>query len=210
MSREWEDARATLVEACRRLAQAGLSPGSSGNVSVRVGDELVVTPTGSSLHRVSGPELAVVDLDGTLAAGAKPTKELPVHLAVYRARPDARAVVHLHAPFTTALSCLPPDESGFAPLPALTPYRVMRLGDVAVAPYAQPGSQQLGDGVGAVAGSHAVVLLANHGCVVAATTLEGAVDLAEELETAAQLTFLLRGLPHHELSDEQQSALRDR
>lgn len=210
MSLELDDARTALVQACHRLAQAGLSPGSSGNVSMRVGDELVVTPTGSSLHRVDEAGLAVATLAGGVTAGATPTKELPVHLAVYRARPDARAVVHLHSPFATALSCLPPDESGLAPLPALTPYRVMRLGDVAVAPYAAPGSQHLGDGVGAVAVSHPVVLLANHGSVVAATSLDGAVDLAEELETAAQLTFLLRGLPHLELSEEQQRALRDR
>lgn len=209
MNAALDGARTTLVEACRALAHAGLSPGSSGNLSVRVGDDLLVTSTGSSLRRVDEADLAVVRMGGEVAVGPHPTKELPVHLAVYRARPDARAVVHLHSPFATALSCLPPGDSGFAPLPALTPYRVMRLGDVAVAPYAQPGSQQLGEGVGALASRHAVMLLANHGCVVAATTLDAAVDLAEELETAAQLAFLLRDVPHLELSEEQQGDLRD-
>lgn len=203
------DARRSLIDACRRLASAGLSPGSSGNLSVRVGDRTLVTPTGSSLARVAADELAVVGVDGAVAAGATPTKELPVHLAVYRERADARAVVHLHSPFATALSCLPPND-GFAPLPPLTPYRVMRLGDVPVAPYAPPGSGELGNGVAALAAAHPVILLANHGSVIAAATLDGAVDLAEELETAAQLTLLLRGVPHLELSEDQQRELRPR
>ncbi|ONI72442.1 hypothetical protein BWI15_15065 [Kribbella sp. ALI-6-A] len=201
--------REQVVAACRHLAAAGLSPGSSGNVSVRVGDQVLITPTGSALRRVQAEDLAQVPVDGQTSNSApKPSKELPVHLAVYRQRPEATAVVHLHSPYATACACLPPDESGLAQLPPLTPYRVMRLGDVPLAPYAKPGSSELGDGVERLAVRHHVILLANHGSVVAGTSLDAAVELAEELETAAHLSLLLRDLPHVQLTPAQAAVLR--
>ena len=187
------DARAAVVRACRHLSAAGLSPGSSGNVSVRVGSRIIATPTGSSLRAVTEEQLAVTPADQEGAP--RPTKELPLHAAMYAAHPEAAAVVHLHSPFATAIACLPPTGDGFAQLPPLTPYRVMRLGDVPLVPYAAPGSAELASGVAAAAPGHAVLLLANHGPVVAAATLDAATDLAEELETAAQLTLLLRQAP---------------
>ena len=187
------EARAAIVRACRHLSAAGLSPGSSGNVSVRVGSRIIATPTGSSLRAVTEDELAATPADQEGAP--RPTKELPLHAAMYAAHPDATAVVHLHSPYATAIACLPPEDGGFAPLPPLTPYRVMRLGDVPVVPYAPPGSAELASGVAAAAPAHRVLLLANHGPVVAASTLDQAIDLAEELETAAQLTLLLKQAP---------------
>lgn len=194
MSGERESAaRSAIVRACRHLSAAGLSPGSSGNVSVRVGSRIVATPTGSSLRSVVEDELAATPADQEGAP--RPTKELPLHAAMYAAHPETTAVVHLHSPYATALACLPPDERGFAQLPPLTPYRVMRLGDVPLVPYAPPGSADLAAGVAAAADGHPVLLLANHGPVVAARTLDAAIDLAEELETAAQVTLLLRQAP---------------
>lgn len=186
-------ARAAIVRACRHLSAAGLSPGSSGNISVRVGSRIVATPTGSSLRSVAEHELAVTPAEQEGAP--RPTKELPLHAAMYAAHPEATAVIHLHSPLATAVACLPPDEHGFAPLPPFTPYRVMRLGDVPLVPYAPPGSAELAAGVASAAPGHPALLLANHGPVVAAATLEAAIDLAEELETAAHLTLLLRQTP---------------
>lgn len=189
----------TLVAAARHLAARGLSPGSSGNVSVRTPDGILVTPTGSSLSRVPAEELALVALDGTVLTG-RPSKEWPLHLAAYRADPDVGAVVHLHAPASTAIACLPPAEGGLADLPAYTPYRVMSLGDVPLLAYAVPGSPELGPPYGdAVAAGRRVALLANHGSIVAAGTLDRAVDLAEELEASAQLALTLRDLPARRL-----------
>jgi len=199
--------RERLVAACRQLAEAGLSPGSSGNVSLRAGERVLVTPTGSSLRRVAPEELALAGIDGAVEPGPAPTKELAMHLAVYRRRPEASAVVHLHSPAATAVSCLPVVE-GADPLPALTPYRVMRLGRVAVAPYAAPGTEALAAGVETRAEAHAVLLLAQHGSLVAAPSLEAAVELSEELEAAAQLTLLLRDLGARELDETQQRELR--
>lgn len=186
------EARAAVIRACRHLSAAGLSPGSSGNVSVRVGTRIIATPTGSSLRSVTEAELAVTPSD--TQGGPRPTKELPLHAAMYAAHPEATAVVHLHSPYATAIACLPPAD-GFAQLPPLTPYRVMRLGDVPLVPYAPPGSAELASGVAAAAPGHPALLLANHGPVVAGPTLDAAIDLVEELETAARLTLLLKQAP---------------
>ncbi|MGH1550200.1 class II aldolase/adducin family protein [Leifsonia poae] len=113
------EARAAIVRACRQLSAAGLSPGSSGNVSVRVGSRIIATPTGSSLRAVTEDEVAATPADQEGAP--RPTKELPLHAAMYAAHPDATAVVHLHSPYATAIACLPPADSGYAPLPRSLP-----------------------------------------------------------------------------------------
>jgi ribulose-5-phosphate 4-epimerase/fuculose-1-phosphate aldolase len=206
---EWPDAGA-VIDACRHLAAAALSPGSSGNVSVRAGDAVLMTPTGSALSRVTAEQLARVRIGATGAQveAGSPSKELPLHLAVYAARPDVAAIVHLHSPAATAIACLPADDSGNAALPPLTPYRVMRLGDVPLVPYAPPGSTALADGVAEAARRSPVMLLAQHGPMVAAATLTAATDLAEELETAAQVSLLLTGRRPTTLSAAESAQLR--
>jgi 3-dehydro-4-phosphotetronate decarboxylase len=181
-----------LVQACRAVASAGLSPGSSGNASVRAGDRILITPTGSSLRRVTTGDLAELALDGSHLSGPAPTKEWALHCAAYRSRPEARAVIHLHSRAATAVSCLacPP---GADPLPPYTPYRIRALGRVALVDYGPPGSNALADGVGRAAEGAHVMLLANHGSVVCATDLLRAVDLCEELEAAAELALTLHG-----------------
>lgn len=180
-----------LVAACRAVAAAGLSPGSSGNASVRVGDRILITPTGSSLRRVTPEQISVLAADGTHLEGPAPTKEWAMHLAAYRARPDAQAVIHLHSRAATAVSCLAPSEAD--PLPAYTPYRVRMLGRVELVSYSAPGSDALAAGVEAAASRNHCLLLANHGSVVCGPDLTRAVDLCEELEAAAELTLALHG-----------------
>lgn len=179
-----------LVAAARHLSSLGLSPGSSGNLSAIDGDTLVLTPTGSSLARVRTEDLAVVSLSGEVLTG-RPSKELPLHLAAYRARPDARAVVHLHSPAATAISCIEPE--GEHPLLPVTPYHAMRLGRVPLLAYAPPGSSELAAGVETAAGKSGALLLGNHGSVTVGGTLDAAVDLAEELEAASGLQLTLAG-----------------
>ena len=181
-----------LVDACRAVAAAGLSPGSSGNASVLVGDRILITPTGSSLRRVTADDLCALDLDGDHLAGPAPTKEWSLHVASYRARPDARAIIHLHSRAATAVSCLR-CEPGTDPLPPYTPYRIRTLGRVRLVDYAPPGSDALARGVGDAAADAHVMLLANHGSVVCAPDLGRAVDLCEELEAAAELALTLHG-----------------
>ena len=204
--------RDRVVAAARHLADRGLSPGGSGSLAVRVGDVLLVTPTGSSLRRVTADELALVPVAGPLPVdGPRPSKELGLHRAVLGARPELAAVVHLHAPFTFAVACLDPaggGPHGTGPIPPLTPYQLMRLGRLPVAPYAPPGSAELAAAVGELASGADVLLLANHGSVAAATELDRAVDLAEELEAAARLHVTLLGLSPCLLTPDQAAVLR--
>jgi ribulose-5-phosphate 4-epimerase/fuculose-1-phosphate aldolase len=197
MSHERE--RRAIVEAGRWLSDRGLAPGSSGNISLRLGGEWLMTPTGTALGRLDGPRLSRLDGSGEQADGDPPTKERPLHLAVYEARPETGAVVHLHSTWAVALACLQELESRPALAP-ITPYQVMRVHPIGIVPYARPGSAELAQLVRARAQDHAVLLLANHGPVVAAATLDEAVFAVEELEEVAKVHFLLDGRAVRELS----------
>lgn len=182
------------------LAAQGLARAGSGNISVRLADgRILISPTGEGLGTLRPDSLAVLDPEGRPLAGPAPSKEAPLHLAIYARRPQAGAVVHLHTPHATAWSMV----QGIDPadcLPPLTPYSVMRLGRVALVPFAVPGSALLGDWVRARAADHSAFLLANHGPVVSARSLKDAVFAAEELEETARLALLLANLPHQRLS----------
>ena len=208
--------RRSLVTIGRRLAASGLAHGTSGNASIRVADLVLLTPTGARLGALTDEDIAVVRLDGSPAAsvpgrtGPTATKEQPLHLAAYAARPDVAAVLHTHSPWATAVACLPPDAEGNAQLPAFTPYSVMRLGAVPVAPYATPGSTELATGVGPRVADSDVVLLANHGPVALGADPDSAADLLDELEAASRLTLTLRGTLAVPLPPDEVERLRSR
>lgn len=193
----------------RSLFERGLTPGSSGNFSARLADgSILVTPTNSCLGFLDPARLSRIDAGGALLSGEAPTKEVPLHLAFYRARPSTNAVVHLHSTFATALSCLAGGdrENAIAPI---TPYAAMRVGRVPLIPYVRPGSPVLGSLIAAQAPDHAAVLLANHGPVTSASSFEAAVFAAEELEATAKLLLLTRNLPTAPLSSEQLDELAE-
>jgi ribulose-5-phosphate 4-epimerase/fuculose-1-phosphate aldolase len=187
------DAREQLVAVARSMHQRGLTHGSTGNISVRVDGGILVTPTGHSLGTVTPEDLSVVALDGTHLDGAKPSKETFLHLAVLRARPAAGAVVHTHSTHAAAVSCLA-DVDPADVLPTLTAYYAMRVGRLPLLPYHAPGDPALEPFAERVARTHGSMLLRNHGPVVSAATLAGALDAAEELEETAKLFLLLRGM----------------
>lgn len=193
----------------RSLFERGLTPGSSGNLSARVADGFLVTPTGSCLGFLDPAGLSKLDRDGRHVAGDPPTKEVPLHLAFYAARPKAGGVVHLHSTYATALSCLADVDPANA-LPPITPYAIMQLGPVPVLAYAPPGSAEIAEPVKIAARSASAVLLANHGPVVSARTFRAAVMAAEELEETAKLVLLTRGLKVRHLTDEAIAALQKR
>ena len=174
------------------LFARGLTAGSSGNISVKLEDGYLFTPTNSCLGFLDAATLAKLDLAGKHVSGDRPTKELPLHFAFYEARAGARAVVHLHSTYATALSCLSDVDPEDA-LPPMTPYVVMRVGRVPVVPYTRPGSADVAPLIWAKAAAHAGILLGNHGPVVAGTSLEAAVFAIEELEEAAKLAILTSG-----------------
>ena len=197
-----EDAlRALLVSLGASLFARGFSVGSAGNISVRLPDGgYLITPTNSSLGRLDPARLARLDGAFTHIAGDRPSKEVFMHRAFYRARPEAGAVVHLHSTMATALACLPDGEH----VQPLTPYFVMRIGrSLPLVPYYRPGDPAMEPAIAAAAAGARAVLLANHGPVVSAATLTDAVYAAEELEEAAKLALLLRGHQPRTLSADQ-------
>ena len=188
----------------RSLFERGLTPGSSGNISVKLDDGgWLVTPTNASLGFLDPARLSRLDASGRLLSGDAPTKEVPLHSALYQTRGGAaRAVVHLHSTHSVALSMLPESDPRAA-LPPMTAYYLMRCGATALVPYYRPGDPAVADAIKGLAGKYSSVLLANHGPVVSGDTLEAAVFAIEELEETAKLYLLLRGLNPRYLSPEQ-------
>jgi ribulose-5-phosphate 4-epimerase/fuculose-1-phosphate aldolase len=185
--------REAICEHGRLLFARGFSVGSAGNISARLPDGILITPTNSCLGRLRPERISRLDREYRHVSGDKPSKEVFMHRAFLEARPEAGAVVHLHSTYATAIACLAePGET--APIPPLTPYFVMRVGrTLPVVPYFRPGDPAMEPAIHAAARDAKGVLLANHGPVVCGRTLDEAVHAAEELEEAAKLALLLRG-----------------
>ena len=191
----------------RSIYERGLTHGSTGNISAKLDDGWLLTPTGSNLGRLDPARLSKLDWNGKLVSGDAPSKENFLHLAMYQERKATGAVVHLHSTHSVAVSVLA-DVDAADVLPPLTAYYVMRIGRLPLVPYYAPGDLELADAVRGFAGKHHAVLLANHGPVVAGSTLAAAADAVEELEATAKLFLLLRGEKVRLLTPEQVAELR--
>ncbi|GAA2885054.1 class II aldolase/adducin family protein [Streptomyces mexicanus] len=184
-ARAWRD----LVATARRTVADGLVVGTSGNVSVRVGDTVLVTPSGVPYDRLTPDDITGVDLDGRQVLGTLvPTSELPMHLAVYRTT-DAGAVVHTHAVHATAVSTLVPE------LP-LVHYMAGALGGpVRVAPYATYGTEELAENMLRALVGRSGCLLQNHGTITYGATLDQAFDRTAQLEWMCRLWLTASSVP---------------
>ena len=192
------------------LFDRGLTAGSSGNISVRLPDGgWLMTPTNASLGNLDPERLARFDAGGRHLSGDAPTKEALLHFAMYGERATAGAVVHLHSTHATAVSILR-DVDPADVMPALTAYYIMRVGRLPLVPYFAPGDPDLAHAVRAMAGRHHAVLLANHGPVVAGTSLADAQYATEELEETARLFLLLQSHALRTLTAAQVADLRAR
>ena len=173
--------REQLVATAKRMSALGLTPGMSGNVSVRTTQGMLVTPSGMPYDTLTGDDAVAVQLDGTVRPGQRaPSTEWRLHRDILAARTDAHAIVHTHSLFSTTLSMLR------RAIPAVH-YMVVLAGsdDIPCAEYATFGSAELAlNAVSALRGGSAC-LLANHGMVALGSTLEGALRLAAEVETLA-------------------------
>jgi ribulose-5-phosphate 4-epimerase/fuculose-1-phosphate aldolase len=196
------DVRDSIVALGRSLYDRGLAHGSAGNISVKLPDGWLVTPTGSCLGRLDPARLSRVDTSGTVVSGDAPTKEILLHSVMYEERPTCEAVVHLHSVHAVALSCIDGLDSKDA-FPPITAYSIMQLGAVALVPYYAPGEDALATALRRVATRHHAVLLSNHGPVVAGSSLDAAVNAIEELEQTAKLLLLLQGHSPHYLTPRQ-------
>jgi L-fuculose-phosphate aldolase len=184
---------AAVVRTAQGLDAAGFCPSKSGNVSIRHGDGMLITPSGLPYAAMQADDIVEIDLEGRRTGGAdrKASSEWPFHAAIYKARPDATAIVHTHSPSATALSCARRDIPAFH-------YMIALAGgsDVRCAPYATFGTQALADNAVTALEGRRAVLLANHGVIAIGQTLEGAQTLAGEVENLARqyLALLAAGL----------------
>ena len=200
--------RDSICRLAKSLFDRGLTIGSSGNISVRLADGWLMTPTGSSMGNLDPNEISKLDLNGNLISGKSPTKESFLHIAMYDERPDSGAVVHLHSTHSVAVSCLAGIDKKNV-LPPITAYYVMKIGKLPLVPYFPPGDINLAKAVKEMASNHHAVLLANHGPVVAGKTLEDAVYAIEELEETARLFLLLRNMKTQYLDEKQVKTLEE-
>ena len=202
--------REEICRVGRSLHDRRLTFGSSGNISARLSDGgMLMTPTNVALADLLPERLSRFSAEGVHLDGDKPTKEAFLHTCMYCRRGSAGAVVHLHSTHSVAVSILA-DVDPADVLPPLTAYYVMRVGRLPLVPYFPPGDAALATAVEAVAGDNHAVLLANHGPVVAGSTLREAQYGIEELEETARLFLLLRGERVRPLTPEQADALRHR
>lgn len=199
-------AREEVIAAARSVFSRGLTHGSTGNISVRTADGILVTPTGSSLGTVRAEQLSLIDLDGRHIDGPAPSKEAFLHAAMLRARPTAGGVVHTHSTHAAAVSCMDGLDEADA-LPPLTAYFAMRVGRLPLLPYFAPGDSRLMQVAESMAREHSSLLLRNHGPIAAGATLSGALDAIEELEATAKVFLVLRGERTRPLTTEQRDAL---
>ena len=199
--------RELLVHTGKSLFERNLTAGSSGNLSVRFGDGMLITPTNSSLGSLISDRISHVNGRGELVSGDPPSKELFLHRALYAKRPGDQAVVHLHSTYSAAVSCLA-DLPSDSCLPPLTAYFVMKIGRLPLVPYYRPGDPALGDAIASLAERYHALLLANHGPIVAGPTLAAALYATEELEETAKIFLLLKEMKTSPLRDEQIAELK--
>ncbi len=189
-------ARRALVETCARLYDRNLTVSAGGNMSVRIDDGVLITPSGRNKGLLKPEDLVKVSLDGTVISGGKPSIETRFHLALYRANPDTNAVIHCHP-----LNCIALTLKGEELRCNLTPEGALLLGKVPTIPYITPGTDELVDAIASHSGSSAI-LMARHGSLTQGRTLEEAYDRMEELEFQARLQLMAgdaEDLPDSEL-----------
>ena len=185
-----------LIAASRELYDRKLIHAAGGNSSIRDGDSVWISQTGAELGKLTADKLVKVDLDGTVLEGKAPSKEMNMHLAMYRARKDARAVVHVHPTYAIALSTLISRESNDA-VPPYTMAFYVRAGRVPMIPYHPSGAHSLHEAVAALAPAHHAILLRQHGVIVAGVHMSTAVGIVEEVEQCCQIAVVtaLKGAP---------------
>lgn len=182
MSPAERDARASLIEVCRRAEALGLNRGTSGNASRRWGDGLLVTPTALPYRDATPEDVVAIDVDGQPTGRRRPSSEWGIHHRILRERPEVGAVLHLHSPAATALACL---REGIPPFH----YMVAVAGGATIrcAPYATFGTKALSDHARAALDGRRACLLVQHGIVALGASLEAALELAVEVETLARM-----------------------
>jgi len=183
--------RLSIVQVCHRLAASGFVAAFDGNVSARLdGRTILITAGNRNKGEITVEDIVDVALDGKpRQRGPVPSSELPMHLAIYRSRPDVHAVVHAHPPFATAFAV-----SGTQLTANVFPEVILSLGDIPLVPYATPSTEDVGKALMPFLDSSHAALLSNHGAVTWASTPDEAYWLMEKLEHTAHIEWLARSL----------------
>ena len=179
---------------CKDLFTRGLVTGSSANLSFRLGESLYISASGASFGTITENEFVPVTLDGQWSGTRRPSKEYPLHLAVYQAHPQVQAVIHTHSIYSVLWSCLQPDGC-LDCVPAYTPYLRMKVGKIGLVPYAPPGSDTLVSLFEQMVSASDGWLLANHGPIVAGKSLQDTLYALEELEQSCRVAWELQSHP---------------
>lgn len=189
MTQDYAAERADLVAAYRRVCELRLNELASGNLSVRAGDGLLISPTGAMLETISPERIVHVSPDGGFEGPYRPSTEWQMHAAIYRDHPDAQAIVHTHSDYCVALAC------HNLPLPGFH-YLVGVFGgdDVPCIPYYTFGTAELGEAASAALRTRRACLLGNHGMICKGRTLREAMELAQRLEILCRQYVLSRAL----------------
>ncbi len=190
MLTDWE-LRRKIVACGRRVYEKDLVAASDGNISVRVmGDRLLITPSGACLGELDPEAFVYADFQGRVLSGrAAPSTELPMHIEIYRARPDVQAVVHAHPPTATAFSV-----AGLSFSPPVLPEVVFHFGEIPIAPYATPSTVESARSIRSLIADHDVIVLDHHGAVAVGKNLDEALLKMEKLEHTAKTLFLAHQL----------------
>jgi len=190
MKTEWETRR-DIIACARKVYEKGIVAATDGNISCRLmNDRIMITPSGSSFSTMTTNDFAYVDIDGnSLNFDQKPSSELPMHLEIYRQRPDIQAIIHAHPPFATALTLT--ENSLTDPI---LPEVVIMFGEIPTAPYATPSTQESAESIRHLIKDHDAILLDHHGAVTYGNSLENAFNKMEKLEHAAKTILAAKSL----------------
>lgn len=191
--------RQALLAASLELVASGFNRGTSGNIGVRCGAQLLVTPSGVPARRLTSAAMVLLAPDGQVVGPGRPSSEWRFHRDILAARPDVNAVVHVHSPFATTLACLGLEIPPFH-------YMIAAAGGTTIrcAPYALFGTQELSDHALAALRDRKACLLANHGMIAVGRDLDDAMAVCTEVETLCEQYWRARqlGEPRH-LSDDE-------
>ncbi len=191
----YEDAKKEILDICLQMVKNNLVIGSSGNVSVRLGNHVVITASSIPYTEMNSDDMVVLDMTGKVVEGSKnPSTETKMHLELYNTREDAKAVVHTHSLYASAMAVL--NE----PLPPIIDETVPKLGsEIRVSKYAVPGTKELAKNVSAAIEDRSAALIGNHGVVCIGKTLKEALHLAIVLERTCRIYLIAKqsGTPHH-------------
>ncbi len=175
----------------KSLFERGKTAGSTANISFRFQDRICISGSGTCFGTLKEDDFAIIDLDGNYLEGRKPSKEYPLHLALYHKSDKIQAVLHTHSFYAALWSCINHEKENDC-IPAYTPYLGMKLGTVGMIPYAKPGSEELFAAFREKLNDSDGYLLRNHGPIVGGSDLMDAFCILEELEESAKIAWELR------------------